>query len=103
MNSFDEKADLLTVMANASRLHVLTALCGGEMGVGKLAEHVGLSQSALSQHLAKLRAMDLVSTRRDAQSIYYSVKSDRVRVILDMLAQMFDGASETPSLRKLTA
>jgi ArsR family transcriptional regulator, virulence genes transcriptional regulator len=93
---FVKKADLLTVMANASRLHVLTTLSEGEMGVGQLAEVVGLSQSALSQHLAKLRAMDLVSTRRDAQAIYYSVKSDRVHQILAMLKAMFDSTTETP-------
>lgn len=66
------------------------------MGVGELAQVVGLSQSALSQHLAKLRAKGLVSTRRDAQVIYYSVKSDRVHLILSMLKTMFDSADEAP-------
>ncbi len=97
MNPFDEKANLLNVMANASRLQVLTVLSDGEMGVGKLAERVGLSQSALSQHLAKLRASNLVATRRDAQAIYYYVKSERVHMVLEMLTQMFDGTTETPS------
>jgi DNA-binding transcriptional ArsR family regulator len=95
-STFDEKADLLTVMANANRLQVLTTLSQGEMGVGELAEVVGLSQSALSQHLVKLRAKDLVSTRRDAQAIYYSVKSDRVHQILAMLKTMFESTTETP-------
>ncbi|MFS2155269.1 MULTISPECIES: ArsR/SmtB family transcription factor [unclassified Rhizobium] len=98
MTYFTEKADLLNVMANASRLQVLTTLRDGEMGVGKLAETVGLSQSALSQHLAKLRAMDLVSTRRDAQAVYYSVKSDRVYAVLDMLSDLFDETIEVRSL-----
>jgi ArsR family transcriptional regulator, virulence genes transcriptional regulator len=59
------------------------------MSVGAIAEKVLLSQSALSQHLAKLRALDLVETRRDRQMIYYSCKSDAVRELLKMLDRIF--------------
>jgi DNA-binding transcriptional ArsR family regulator len=61
-----------------------------EMSVNDLAHAVGLSQSALSQHLAKLRAEGLVSTRREAQSIYYRISKDqRTRRILTLLRQLF--------------
>jgi DNA-binding transcriptional ArsR family regulator len=89
MDRFAKKAQLLAVMANAHRLRVLTTLSEGERAVGDLAGHIGLSQSALSQHLSKLKTMDLVRTRRDAQSVFYSVKSDQVGVVLAMLDDLF--------------
>lgn len=93
---FERKAELLTAMANAQRLRMLTVLSNEEMAVGNLAEHLGLSQSALSQHLAKLRALDLVATRRDAQTIHYSLKSSKVQAVLDMLSEIFDDADASP-------
>lgn len=86
---FQRKASLLGIMANAQRLRMLTAMSEGEISVGPLAERLGLSQSALSQHLAKLRAADIVRTRRDAQTVYYSVKSEHVAVVLAMLNEIF--------------
>ena len=72
-------AALLTLMGNEKRLLIVSHLADGEMSVGAIAEKVLLSQSALSQHLAKLRALDLVETRRDRQMIYYSCRSEPVR------------------------
>jgi DNA-binding transcriptional ArsR family regulator len=77
-------------MANAQRLKMLTTMSAGEISVGPLAERVGLSQSALSQHLAKLRAADIVRTRRDAQTVYYFFKSEKVAVVLAMLKELFE-------------
>jgi DNA-binding transcriptional ArsR family regulator len=57
----------------------------GEMQVGLLAESIGLGQSALSQHLARLRADGLVGTRRDAQAIYYRIVDKRVGKLLKAL------------------
>ena len=69
-------ARLLKLVANERRLLILCRLASaGEASVGELARIVGLSQSALSQHLAKLRRDSLVRTRRDAQTIYYSLAS----------------------------
>jgi DNA-binding transcriptional ArsR family regulator len=79
-------------MGNAQRLRILTTLSDGERAVGALASHIGLSQSALSQHLAKLKTMDLVKTRREAQTVFYSVKSDKVTVVLAMLEGLFGRA-----------
>lgn len=87
----ERAAGLLGSMANARRLLVLCKLVEGEKSVNALAADVGLSQSALSQHLAKLRQQGLVSTRRDAQSIYYSLGSDEVRAVLSTLYELYCG------------
>ena len=65
---------LLKAMGNARRLEILYYLMQGEMNVSELEKVVGLSQSALSQHLAVLRAENVVKTRRVAQTIFYSIK-----------------------------
>ncbi|TIO14343.1 MAG: helix-turn-helix transcriptional regulator [Mesorhizobium sp.] len=85
----ESAAAFLALMGNEKRLLIMNYLAEGEMSVGALAEKVLLSQSALSQHLAKLRALDLVETRRDRQMRYYSSKSDAVRELLNMLDGIF--------------
>lgn len=92
-----EAAVLLAAMANPKRLMILLNLIEGEMPVGALAAQVGLSQSALSQHLSKLRARNLVSTRRDAQSIYYSTNSEAVLKILETLNEIYGEAKNSKS------
>jgi ArsR family transcriptional regulator, virulence genes transcriptional regulator len=82
-------AGLLSAMANPKRLMILCCLVKGEVAVGALATQVGLSQSALSQHLSKLRAQKLVKTRRDAQTIYYSSSSDSVLKVLETLEDIY--------------
>jgi ArsR family transcriptional regulator, virulence genes transcriptional regulator len=89
-------AELLSAMANAKRISILAILQTGEQSVGSLSEMVGLTQSALSQHLAKLRHARLVSTRRDAQTVFYSSTSAPVRKVLDVLNDIV-GASVTAS------
>lgn len=81
----DEAVQLLTAMANTKRLLILCNLLDVERSVGELAEIVALEQSPLSQHLSKLRALGLVKTRRDGQSIRYSLASDNVRRVLETL------------------
>ena len=71
----DEAARLLKILANGQRLRVLCLLIGGELSVGQINERIDLSQSALSQHLAKLRDDGLVKTRRESQTIYYRLSS----------------------------
>jgi ArsR family transcriptional regulator, virulence genes transcriptional regulator len=85
----ESAAAFLTLMGNEKRLLIMIYLADGEMSVGAIAEKVLLSQSALSQHLARLRALDLVETRRDRQMIYYSCKSDAVRELLNTLDGIF--------------
>ncbi|MEW9614480.1 metalloregulator ArsR/SmtB family transcription factor [Shinella sp. S4-D37] len=94
-------SDFLSAMANPKRLLILKVLVEGEIAVGALANQVGLSQSALSQHLSKLRAQNLVTTRRDAQTIYYSSKSDAVLTILDALERIYQAPGNGASEKKL--
>jgi len=81
--------DLLKAMANPSRLMILCQLAEGEKSVGDMEEVVGLSQSGLSQHLAVLRRNSIVATRREAQSIYYSLASKEVEEIMASLYRIF--------------
>lgn len=85
----DDAAELLTVLANPNRLMVLCNLLSGEMAVLPLAESVGMTQSALSQQLAKLRALKLVETRRDGRTIYYRLASDKVERLLAALYDIY--------------
>lgn len=87
-------AAFLTLMGNEKRLAIMSHLVDDELTVGTIAEKVDLSQSALSQHLAKLRAFGLVQTRRDRQMIYYSCRSEAVRQLLATLGSIFSGNSE---------
>ena len=80
-----EASELLDAMANEKRLMILCMLLDGEIAVNDLAERVGMSQSALSQQLAKLRALKLVDTRREAQQIYYRLSSANVERVLETL------------------
>lgn len=85
----EEVAEMLAAMANPKRLLVMCTLLAGEKSVGDLAEIVQLSSAALSQHLGKMRALRLVSTRRDGQTIYYSLASDKVHAVLETLYRVY--------------
>ncbi len=80
---------LLKSMANKTRLMILCQLVNGEKSVGEMHENIPLSQSALSQHLAVLRREKLVSTHRQAQSVFYSLASDEVRAIIQTLYSLY--------------
>lgn len=88
-NNAEKASSLLGAMANSRRLMILCKLLEGEKSVSMLSQSIGIGQSALSQHLAKLREKGLVSTRRDAQTIHYSIASDDVRAILTTLYAVF--------------
>ena len=83
---------LLKAMSNERRLLILCHLAEGERSVGELETLVGLSQSALSQHLARLRRDRLVRTRRAAQSIIYSLDGTEALAIMDALTRLYVGA-----------
>ncbi|WP_320203504.1 ArsR/SmtB family transcription factor [Agrobacterium rosae] len=84
-----EAAAFMSAAANPKRLSILQLLTQREHSVGELTILVGLSQSALSQHLSKLRRSRLVETRRDAQTIYYSSTSPAVSKLLSTLEAIF--------------
>jgi len=86
----EEVVRMLRQLANERRLLVLCHLqARGEMNVGSLAEAVGLSQPALSQHLAQMRAEGLVATRREAQTIWYRIADERVGRLLGVLHDIY--------------
>lgn len=82
-------SSLLKAMANERRLLILCHLAEGERSVGELERLVGLSQSALSQHLARLRRDRLVRTRRNAQTIFYSLHGDEAPAIMARLQDLY--------------
>lgn len=87
-----EKASaLLKALANEKRLAIVCILCRSEKNVGELEQVIGLSQSALSQHLARLRRDGVVETRREAQTIYYSIKDPSVPLLLECLSKIYGG------------
>lgn len=81
----------LKALANVNRLMILCILSEGEYSVGELNSLIDLSQSALSQHLAKLRADELVVTRRESQTIYYSLSEGVAKNIIELLNRYYCG------------
>lgn len=79
----------LKELANANRLMVLCTLMDAELSVAELNKKVPLSQSALSQHLARLRKAGFVQTRKESQTVYYSLSDDRLRRLLPLFYEMF--------------
>ncbi|MBI5129913.1 MAG: helix-turn-helix transcriptional regulator [Rhodopseudomonas palustris] len=85
----DQASELLKALANRHRLLIVCQLIGGERSVGDLAELLSLRDSAVSQHLALLRKDGLVSARRDAQTIFYSIASEPARELLTTLYRLY--------------
>jgi DNA-binding transcriptional ArsR family regulator len=89
-----EKADkasrILKLLANKNRLLILCELAhAGEKTVSPLAAAVGLSQSALSQHLSRLRGEGLVTQRRESQMVYYRIADPKIERILELLIDLY--------------
>ena len=84
-----EAARLMAALSNEKRLMILCQLGEGEMSVGQLLPTVGLSQSALSQHLARLRDEGLVATRRAGTAIFYRIAEPSVLKIIAVLAEIY--------------
>lgn len=85
-----EVAGLMELLASQPRLMVLCRLAEqGEVSVGALADSLDLSQSALSQHLARLRAEGLVATRRDGQRIHYRINDPRLLTLMETLHRLY--------------
>lgn len=92
-SGLEEKADLvagqLTLLANPRRLLILCKLAEGECSVGTLQDTLDLGQSALSQHLAKLRAGCVVDTRRQGQTIFYRIADPKMQVLMGTLYDVY--------------
>tara|TARA_R110000782_G_scaffold69027_2_gene138838 strand:+ start:235 stop:546 length:312 start_codon:yes stop_codon:yes gene_type:complete len=85
----EQAAELLKTAGNPHRLMILCLLSEGEMSVGELNERIDLAQSPLSQHLAILRRTGLVSTRRDGQTIFYSLRGNQVQKLMGCLHEIY--------------
>lgn len=85
----DQASQLLKTIANPHRLMILCTLIDGELSVGELNDRIDVSQSTLSQHLAILRSSGIVGTRREAQTIYYSVQSGAVQSLIGCLYSIY--------------
>ena len=92
-----DAAGLMKALGNESRLMILCILAEGERSVGELNEMVPLSQSALSQQLARLRQQGLVGTRRESQTIYYSLASGPADRVINLLHDIYCGKKDCPT------
>ena len=84
-----QATELLKALANESRLMILCTLVDGEKAVGQLSELTDRAQSSVSQDLARLRRQDLVTSRRDGKTVYYSIKSEVARRVIIVLHEFF--------------
>jgi DNA-binding transcriptional ArsR family regulator len=80
---------LMKTLGHKDRLMILCHLAGGEKSVGQIADLLEIPQSPLSQHLSRMRKEGLVNTRREAQTIYYSLKSGEASRIVEVLYELF--------------
>lgn len=85
----DQASVLMKTLGHSGRLMVLCQLATGEKSVGELSKLLDIQQSPLSQHLSRMRAEGLVATRRDAQTIYYSLNSDEAGQIIECLYGLY--------------
>ena len=82
-------ADFLRSLANEKRLMIVCQLAEGEKSVGEICDALDARQSTVSQQLALLRRDGIVSARKEAQTVYYSLSNDRARQVIELLYGMF--------------
>lgn len=92
----EQAARMLAALANGKRLLALCHMLEGEKSVGQLAALVDLAPSALSQHLARMRDLRLVETRREGQTIFYRLASAEVTAILETLYRLYCAPDAPP-------
>lgn len=90
-----QASDLLKALANENRVRILCELLDGERCVNELEKIIGLSQSALSQHLARLRRDRVVRTRREGKTICYSLNGKETAIVLETLYRLFSEDTST--------
>lgn len=87
--SADRASALMKTLGHRGRLMILCQLAAGEKSVGELSQLLDIPQSPLSQHLSRMRQEDLVTTRRDAQTVYYSLISGEAGEIIECLYGLY--------------
>jgi ArsR family transcriptional regulator, virulence genes transcriptional regulator len=85
----ENAAQFLKLIANTNRLLILCTLQDGAANVGQLEQKLGVSQPALSQHLARMRQEGVLETKRQGQHIFYSVKDPRIAALMPLLSELF--------------
>ena len=85
----DKASALMRTLGHKGRLMVLCQLASSEKSVGELSDSLGIPQSPLSQHLARMRKEGLVKTRREAQTIFYSLQADDAGKIIECLYGLY--------------
>lgn len=80
---------LMKTLGHSGRLMILCTLADGERAVGELAQDLEMSQSSLSQHLARMRSEGLVDTRRESQTVYYRLRDGEARQVIEALYRTF--------------
>ena len=88
-SSAADVSDLLKLLGHPDRLMVLCQLKFGEQSVGELSRSLDIKQSPLSQHLARMRHEGVVTSRRDAQTVYYSIADDKVASVIGVLYDLY--------------
>ncbi|RVU41779.1 transcriptional regulator [Rheinheimera riviphila] len=89
VNNSAKAVKLLKAVSNERRLLILCHLLAGELSVGEMNDKLGLSQSALSQHLALLRRNKLVKTRKEAQTVFYSMNSSEAEAVIGLMHNLY--------------
>ncbi len=87
--SAQRASEMMKLLGHPHRLMILCELKVGEKSVGELSKSVGIAQSPLSQHLARMRYEDVVESRRDAQTVYYSLKEGEASQLIQAMYEIF--------------
>jgi DNA-binding transcriptional ArsR family regulator len=82
-------SDMLKLLGHPDRLMVLCQLNGGEQSVGELSRNLNIKQSPLSQHLARMRYEGVVTSRREGQTIYYSIAGEKIARVVSLLYELY--------------
>lgn len=88
-SSAADVSDLLKLLGHPDRLMVLCQLKFGEQSVGELSRNLGVKQSPLSQHLARMRHEGVVTSRREAQTIFYSITDPKITQVISVLYELY--------------
>ena len=87
--SAQRASDMMKLLGHPHRLMILCQLKMGEQSVGELSRMIGIAQSPLSQHLARMRYENVVESRRDAQTVYYSLKEGEASELIGAMYEIF--------------
>ena len=82
-------SELMKLLGHPHRLMILCQLNQGECSVGELSERIGINQSPLSQHLARMRHEGVVTSRREAQTVYYSLSGPEISAVISLLYELY--------------